>query len=85
MLLSTYYVFRGTPIQEQLFRAEGTYEDFARSGMSDFAAFAMEDLLGAGFFHLLLAPIIGAVLGGMGGLIGKGLRRLKKRDADGRG
>ncbi len=78
VLLSTYYLFRDTAVQAQLFRAEGTYEDFAHSGMSDFATFAMEDLLGACFFHLLLAPIIAAILGIIGGMIGKAASRIRK-------
>ncbi len=76
VLLTTFYLFWGTAVQEQLFRAEGTLDDFARSGMRDFAAFAVEDTLGACFFHLLLAPIIAATIGGFGGLIGKGIGRL---------
>ena len=52
-------------------RAEGDYEDFARSGMSDFNAFIMEDFLGAIFFHLLLGLLVAAVLGALGGVLGK--------------
>ena len=76
--LLSFYLFRGTARQEAVFMAEGNYADFARSGMSDFHTFVMEDFLGAGFFHLLLAPIIAVILGTIGGLLGKGIAHLKK-------
>lgn len=75
-VLGILYIFYGTPQQAQVLRAEGTYEDFRRSGMSDFQAFVIEDFWGATFFHLLFGPIFGAGLGLLGGLIGKGVRRL---------
>ena len=71
-ILSVFYLFRGTPQQAQVFVAEGNYADFANSGMADFNAFIFEDFLGAGFFHLLLGPILASLLGTIGGLIGKG-------------
>jgi hypothetical protein len=76
-LLLTFYLFRGTPRQELVLKAEGSFEDFARSGMSDFSTFIMEDQLGAGFFHLLLAPLIAAILGAIAGVLGKGLAQLR--------
>ncbi len=79
VLLLTFYIFRGTARQEQVFMAEGDYEDFARSGLKDFSAFVMEDFFGAAFFHLLLAPLIAGILGVLGGLLGKGLAQLKGR------
>ncbi len=69
--LAIYYLFRGTPQQAQVFKAEGNFEDFARSGLGDFDAWVMEDFLGAGFYHLLLGPLIAAVLGTGGGLAGQ--------------
>jgi hypothetical protein len=66
VVLSVFYLFRGTPAQEAVLRAEGDYEDFARSGMGDFNAFVMQDFLGAGFYHLLLSPAFGLVLGALG-------------------
>lgn len=66
VLLTVSYLFRGTAAQEAVLRAEGDYEDFARSGMSDFNVFVMQDFLGAGFYHLLLSPVFGLVLGGLG-------------------
>ena len=79
VVLLTFYIFRGTARQEQVFMAEGDYEDFARSGLKDFSAFVMEDFFGAAFFHLLLAPLIAGILGVLGGLLGKGLAQLKGR------
>ncbi len=76
-VLAVFYLFRGSPQQIQVFRAEGNYEDFARSGMSDFNKFIMEDFMGAGFFHLLLGPIVAAILGTVGGLFGAALAKLR--------
>jgi hypothetical protein len=78
-VLAVFYVFRGSTRQEQVLRAEGDYEDFARGGMSDFNAFIMEDFMGATFFHLLLGPLAAAVLGVLGGLLGKAIARFQKR------
>jgi hypothetical protein len=68
-VLTTFYCFYGSPRQELVFRAEGNYDDFARSGMADFHTFVMEDFFGAGFYHLLLGPLIAAVLGAVAGCI----------------
>jgi hypothetical protein len=40
--------------------------------------FIMEDFLGGGFFHLLLGPLIAGILASAGGIVGKGLARLRK-------
>jgi hypothetical protein len=77
--LVIFYAFRGSPRQALVLRAEGDYEDFARSGMSDFNAFIMEDFMGATFFHLLLGPLVAAVLGILGGLLGKAIWYLRQR------
>jgi hypothetical protein len=77
-LLAVFYAFRGSPRQVQVFRAEGDYEDFARSGMNDFNTFIMEDFMGAAFFHLLLGLLVAAVLGILGGLLGKAFSRFQK-------
>jgi hypothetical protein len=71
--LSVFFIFNGSAQQALVFRAEGNYEDFARSGMSDFNAFILQDFYGAGFFHLLLGPAIAAGLGGLAGLISKAI------------
>ena len=75
----TFYLFRGTARQEYVFRIEGNYDDFAHSGMTNFNTFIMEDFLGAGFFHLLIGPIIAALLGVIGGAIGKIILRIKHK------
>ena len=71
-LFTCFYLFYGTERQTQVFRAEGNYEDFRHSGMADFPTFIMEDFLGAGFFHLLLGPLIAGILASAGAIIGKG-------------
>jgi hypothetical protein len=70
-LLAVFYAFHGSARQTLVLRAEGDYDDFTRSGMSDFNTFIMEDIMGATFFHLLLGPLVGAVLGILGCLLGK--------------
>ena len=77
-VLTCFYVFYGTERQTQVFRAEGNYEDFRHSGMADFSSFIMEDFLGAGFFHLLLGPLIAGILACVGGIIGRVLARLRR-------
>ena len=77
-VLAVFYAFRGSPRQVLVLRAEGDYEDFARSGMSDFNAFIVEDFMGATFFHLLLGLLVAAVLGVLGGLLGKAVARFQK-------
>jgi hypothetical protein len=68
-ILASYYVLRGSPVQEQFFRLEGTFDDFGRSGMGDFNAFVIGDLFGGAFFHLLLGGVCGALLGTLGGAL----------------
>ncbi len=75
-VLLVFYIFRGSARQALVFTAEGDYVDFARSGMQDFNVFMMEDFFGAGFFHLVLVPMLAALLGTLAGLVGKGLARL---------
>jgi hypothetical protein len=71
-----FYAFRGTAQQAEVLRAEGDFEDFRRSGLADMDVFVMGDMLGAGFYHLLLSPVFGAILGGLGGLVGLAARKL---------
>lgn len=78
-VLLVFFLFRGSPRQEVVFAAEGNLEDFARSGMSNFNTFMMEDFLGAGFFHLLLAPLVAVLFGTLGGLVGKGSWWIRNR------
>ncbi len=77
--LAVFYAFRGSPRQIMVLRAEGDYEDFARSGMNDFNAFIMEDFMGAAFFHLSLGLLVAAALGGLGGLLGKICAMMNRR------
>ena len=77
-VLFIFYLFNGTPQQTQVFRAEGNYEDFARNGLKSFDTFMMEDFMGAGFYHSLLLPVVAALLGMIGALIGKVFARLRK-------
>jgi hypothetical protein len=79
VVLIIHYLFSGTPQQAQVLHAEGTYADYQRSGMHDFGAFVMQDLLGAGFFHLLLSPVLAVILGALGSFVGKGLVALQSR------
>lgn len=77
-VLAIYYIFHGTTRQTQVFRAEGTFEDFTRSGMTDFDAFVLQDFWRAGFFHSILLPMLAAILGSVGGLLGISLAWLRK-------
>lgn len=70
VVLLIYYLFHGTSQQLSVLKGEGDFEDYKQSGMTDFNAFIMQDFWGAGFFHLLLGPIIATILGGVGGLFG---------------
>jgi len=70
---------RSSALQEQFFRIEGTYEDFARSGIGDFGTFVIGDLFGGAFFHLLFGGLFGVILGTLGGAVTIGLFRVLKR------
>ncbi|MFC6160225.1 hypothetical protein [Kribbella jiaozuonensis] len=63
VVLLSYYAFRTSPATDRVWRAEGTYDDFARSGMTDIRAFVIQDFWGAGTFHLLAGLVIAAVFG----------------------
>ena len=78
VVLAVFYVFRGSDRQAQVFLSEGNYEDFTRSRMASIETFIMEDFLGGAFFHLLLGPAIAALLGLLGGAIGKLVARAAK-------
>jgi hypothetical protein len=78
-MLVIFYAFRGSLRQVHVFQIEGNYQDFARSGMDDFDALVMEDFMGAGFFHLLLGPLVAIILGVLGGLLGKALARIHRQ------
>jgi len=76
-VLAVLLLFRGSERQVLVLRAEGTFEDMRRSGMTDLDTFVMQDTLGAGFYHLLLSPILATVLGGAGAGVGLLFRRLR--------
>ena len=78
-VLAMDYLFRGTPQQTKVFQAEGNYADFAQSGMTDFNAFIMEDFMGAVFYHSLLGPMLAALFGLIGGLIGRGISKVRSK------
>ncbi|MDB5175029.1 MAG: hypothetical protein JWN51_3802 [Phycisphaerales bacterium] len=65
-LLLAYLCFWGSHFESRLFTAEGVARDFAQSGEQDLRAFLMTDYLGACFFHLTLAPLIGVCVGAAG-------------------
>jgi hypothetical protein len=71
VVLTIAYAMKGTPQQAAVLSAEGNLEDFAHSGSANFEAWLMQDFLGAGFYHLLLSLIVAAILGSVGGLIGR--------------
>jgi|GEM_PF-3716633 hypothetical protein len=70
-VLLIFYLFRGTHRQEIVLQAEGSYQDFANSGMKSFDVFIMEDFYGATFFHLLLVPLLATILSLFGWIIGR--------------
>src|SRR5438552_6829944 len=53
-----YFVGYGSATYDRALRAEGEYDDFHRSGLTDFTTFLLRDFLGAGFFHLLLGVLL---------------------------
>lgn len=63
VLLLSYYAFHSSAATERVWRSEGTYDDFARSGMTDIHAFVLQDFWGAGVFHLLAGMLIAIVFG----------------------
>ena len=71
VLILTFHIFLGSARQSQVFQADGDYLDFARSGVSNFRTFIFQDYLGAGFYHSLILPIAAAIMGTVGGLIGR--------------
>ena len=77
--LGVFLLFRGTPQQAVVFQAEGNYIDFAQSGMTDFNTFIIEDFMGAVFFHSLLGPLVASILGGVGGIIGRVVAKVRSK------
>lgn len=77
-LLVAFHLFEGSWRQTAVFLAEGEFEDFRHSGMSSFPTFVMEDLFGATFFHLLLGPLVAAVLACGAWTIARGVTLLQR-------
>jgi hypothetical protein len=75
-VLGAYYLLRGSALQERFFRTEGDYDDFVRSGMSDFNTWIIEDMFGGVFFHLLLGAALAVALGAVAGVLTLGYRRV---------
>jgi hypothetical protein len=59
-----------------------TDPDFLRSHWGDLRAFAIANTLSNGAVHLLEAPIIALVVGGLGAILGALLRRMKASSAE---
>jgi hypothetical protein len=78
VVLACYYVFRTSAATDRVWRAEGTYEDFARSGASDIRVFVLQDFWGAGFFHLVAGLIIAGVFGTSTALAVRGAQRRRR-------
>jgi len=56
-------------------RASLADPDYLRSGLRDVTVWNIQDALGGAFYTLLLAPLCGAALGGVGALLWKGRAR----------
>jgi hypothetical protein len=63
VVLLIHHTYHGTAAETRALRAEGTYDEFARSRMTDFRAFVVQDLFGAGFYHLIADVILALALG----------------------
>jgi hypothetical protein len=75
MVLICYYAFRGTAAAQRVLTAEGDLADFQRSGMTDFAAFVVQDFYGAGLFHLLAAVVLALIFGSAAAGLARATRR----------
>ncbi|HZW32049.1 MAG TPA: hypothetical protein VFF52_15160 [Isosphaeraceae bacterium] len=79
MLMATTYgfsqLFWDLPRLEQ--RNVGS-PDFLRSGWTDLHSFTIADVFEAGFKVLLLGPIAGAVLGGLGALLARAILAIRR-------
>jgi hypothetical protein len=63
------YALWGSPHWYAFWQGDGAIDDFRQSGSTDLAVFLLQDLQGALFFH----PMLSAVIGAIGGLVGGGL------------
>jgi hypothetical protein len=69
----------GSTAWYQFWLGDGAVDDFRRSGSADLAAFLLQDLQGALFFHQVLSVVLGVLGGIFGGGIGLGATRLWRR------
>ena len=67
--------FIGSPALDRVLRAEGAYDDFHRSGMTDLKAFVLQDLFGAGPFHPLAGLLLATACGSIGAALALTVRR----------
>ena len=65
----TDYAAWGSAHWYQFMVQDGAIDDFRSSGGTDLAAFLLQDLQGALFFH----PVLSAVIGTLGGAVGGGI------------
>jgi hypothetical protein len=75
----------GTAAGDRVMKAEGNLDDFARSGMSSFNDFEVQDHWGAAFFHLAGALILALLFGGVATLLHRALtgrRRVQLNTVD---
>jgi hypothetical protein len=79
LLLTTYYLFLGTPMEERFLEVDQVIADFQRSGMNDLRAFIIQDYLGGGFFHSLLGPASRIPAGRSGRHRGEGVEESPNR------
>jgi hypothetical protein len=75
----SYLASYGSAAFDRALRAEGEYDDFHRSGLTDFTSFLLRDCLGAGFYHLLFGVLLALVAGsGAAGIVALA-RRIPRR------
>ena len=86
LLLVIYFAFLNTPQEARFLEIDQVIADhqrhLQRGGTQDLRTFIYNDLMGGGFFHSLLAPLLAVPLGALGGLaakVGLWLGRAKER------
>ena len=83
LLLAYYFAFLDTPQEARFLEIDQVIADHRRhlqnGGTQDLRAFIYNDLMGGGFFHSLLAPLLAVPLGALGGLVAKALLHLGGR------
>lgn len=76
LLLVYYFAFLNTPQEARFLEIDQVIADHQRhlqeGETQDLRTFLFNDLMGGGFFHSLLAPLLAIPLGALGGLAAKG-------------